>query len=135
MGIRKVGRREALGVMGAAGAAMAFGCGGSPTSPDTSASATTTTASTNAACAVTPAETAGPFPSLTDLFRSDIRDGKTGTLLTLGVKVVNVKPRARRWPTPTWKSGIATAGNYSEYGTQAAQTTCEASRPRTATAR
>src|SRR6266508_2059099 len=89
MSIKKVGRREALGVMGAAGAALAFGCGGSPTSPDTSTS-TTTTGSTNAACAVTPTETAGPYPSLTDLFRSDIRDGKTGTLLTLTVKVVNV---------------------------------------------
>ena len=91
MSNRTVGRREALGVMGAAGAALAFGCGGSPTSPDTSTStSTTTTGSTNAACAVTPTETAGPYPSLTDIFRSDIRDGKTGTLLTLTVKVVNV---------------------------------------------
>src|SRR5690242_16826110 len=91
MHIKKVGRREALGVMGAAGAALAFGCGSSPTSPTaTTAENTTTTGSTNAACAVTPSETAGPYPSLVDLYRSDIRDGKTGTLLTLTVKVVNV---------------------------------------------
>jgi len=32
---------------------------------------------------VTPTETIGPYPSLTDLFRSDIREGKSGTLLTL----------------------------------------------------
>lgn len=33
MSPEKVGRREALGVMGAAGAALAFGCGGSKTTP------------------------------------------------------------------------------------------------------
>ena len=124
MSIKKVGRREALGVMGAAGAAMAFGCGGSPTSPDTSSSAaTTTTGSTNAACAVTPGETAGPYPSLTDLFRSDIRDGRTGTLLALGVKVVNVNAACAAVANANvevWHCD--SAGNYSEYGTQTAQT-------------
>jgi protocatechuate 3,4-dioxygenase beta subunit len=122
MSIKKVGRREALGVMGAAGAALAFGCGGSPTSPDTSTS-TTTTGSTNAACAVTPTETAGPYPSLTDMFRSDIRDGKTGTLLTLTVKVVNVTAACAAVANANvevWHCD--SAGNYSEYGTQTAQT-------------
>ncbi len=122
MSIRKVGRREALGVMGAAGAALAFGCGGSPTSPDTSTS-TTTTGSTNAACAVTPTETAGPYPSLTDMFRSDIRDGKTGTLLTLTVKVVNVTAACAAVANANveiWHCD--SAGNYSEYGTQTTQT-------------
>jgi protocatechuate 3,4-dioxygenase beta subunit len=110
--------------MGAAGAALAFGCGGSPTSPDTSSSAaTTTTGSTNAACAVTPGETAGPYPSLTDLFRSDIRDGRTGTLLTLGVKVVNVNAACAAVANANvevWHCD--SAGNYSEYGSQSAQT-------------
>jgi len=122
MSIKKVGRREALGVMGAAGAAFAFGCGGSPTGPDTSSS-TTTTGSTNAACAVTPTETAGPYPSLTDLFRSDIRGGKTGTLLTLTVKVVNVNAgcaAVANANVEVWHCD--SAGNYSEYGTQVAQT-------------
>ena len=124
MSNRKVGRREALGVMGAAGAALAFGCGGSPTAPDTSTStSTTTTGSTNAACAVTPTETAGPYPSLTDIFRSDIRDGKTGTLLTLTVKVVNVTAACAAVANANvevWHCD--SAGNYSEYGTQTAQT-------------
>src|SRR6476660_3202354 len=124
MSNRKVGRREALGVMGAAGAALAFGCGGSPTSPDTSTStSTTTTGSTNAACAVTPTETAGPYPSLTDIFRSDIRDGKTGTLLTLTVKVVNVTAACAAVANANvevWHCD--SAGNYSEYGTQTTQT-------------
>ena len=124
MSNRKVGRREALGVMGAAGAALAFGCGGSPTSPDTSTStSTTTTGSTNAACAVTSTETAGPYPSLTDIFRSDIRDGKTGTLLMLTVKVVNVTAACAAVANANvevWHCD--SAGNYSEYGTQTAQT-------------
>jgi protocatechuate 3,4-dioxygenase beta subunit len=123
MSIKKVGRREALGAIGAAGAALAFGCGGSPTSPDTSSTATTTTGSTNAACAITPGETAGPYPSLIDLFRSDIRDGRTGTLLTLSVKVVNVNAACAAVANANvevWHCD--SAGNYSEYGTQTAQT-------------
>ena len=124
MSNRKVGRREALGVMGAAGAALAFGCGSSPTSPDTSTStSTTTTGSTNAACAVTPTETAGPYPSLTDIFRSDIRDGKTGTLLALTVKVVNVTAACAAVANANvevWHCD--SAGNYSEYGTETART-------------
>ena len=123
MRIKKVGRREVLGAMGAAaGAALAFGCGSSPTSPDATASTTTTTGSTNAACAVTPSETAGPYPSLVDLYRSDIRDGKTGTLLTLTVKVVNVNAGCAgvaNADVEVWHCD--SAGNYSEYGTQTTQ--------------
>ena len=78
---RNIGRRELIGALGATGAAVAFGCGDSPTAP--------TTTGNNAACAVTPTETLGPYPSLTDLFRSDIREGKSGTLLALTIKVVN----------------------------------------------
>jgi protocatechuate 3,4-dioxygenase beta subunit len=114
MSNKRIGRREAIGVIGAASAAVALGCSDSPTSPTTT---------TNAACAVTPTETAGPFPSLTSLFRSDIREGKAGTVLALTVKVVNVNSNC---------AGVASAnveiwhvdasGNYSQYGTQAAQT-------------
>ena len=55
---------------------------------DTSTGATTT--STNASCAVTPTETIGPYPSRTDMFRSDVRENRQGTPLTLTIKVVNV---------------------------------------------
>jgi len=106
----------------AAGAALAFGCGSSPTSPDATSPSTTTTGSTNAACAVTPSETAGPYPSLVDLNRSDIRDGRTGTLLTLTVKVVNVNAACAavaNADVEVWHCD--SAGNYSEYGTQTAQ--------------
>lgn len=62
---RKVGRREAMAVMGAASAAVALGCGDSPASPSSTTTSTTTpTTGTNAACAATPTETVGPFPSL-----------------------------------------------------------------------
>ena len=121
---RALTRREALGAIGAAaGAAFAFGCGDSPTMPSSSSSSSGTTTSTNAACAVTPTETAGPFPSLTDLFRSDIRDGKTGTPLALTVKVVNVNSNCAAVANANveiWHCDVQ--GNYSQYGTQTAQT-------------
>jgi protocatechuate 3,4-dioxygenase beta subunit len=124
---RKIGRREALGTLGIAGAALALGCGESPTSPSTSTGTTTGstsgTTSTNAACAVTPTETVGPFPSLTDLFRSDIREDKTGARLTLTIRVVNVNSSCAAVAganVEIWH--VDAAGNYSQYGTQAGAT-------------
>jgi len=120
---KKIGRRELLGTIGATGAAVAFGCGSSSSSPTSPTTTTTTTTSNNTACAVTPTETIGPYPSLTDLFRSDIREGKTGTLLALTIKVVNVSTSC----TPVSGAHVEiwhvdAAGNYSQYGTQTTQT-------------
>jgi protocatechuate 3,4-dioxygenase beta subunit len=125
---KRFNRREAIGVIGAAaGAALAFGCSDSSTSPTTTTSTasttTTTTGTTNAACAVTPQETLGPYPSLTDLIRSDIRESKSGTVLTLTIKVVNVNASCAAVSganVEIWQCDAA--GNYSEYGTQTAQT-------------
>ena len=90
---KKIARRDAIAMIGAAGAALAFGCGAetTPTGPSTTttAGATPITGGTNTACAVTPSETVGPFPSVTDLFRSDIREDRPGTPLTLTITVVN----------------------------------------------
>ncbi len=90
---KKVTRREVLGVLGAAGAAaLSVRCGGeTPTSPTatTTTDVTTTGGTSSGACAVTPSETIGPYPSLTDMIRSDIREGRTGTLLTLTMTVAN----------------------------------------------
>ena len=122
MSSKKIGRREALAIMGAASAAAAFGCGDSPTSPTSTSTASSTT-STNAACSVTPTETVGPYPSLTDLFRSDIRENKQGTVLTLTIKVVNANASCAAVPNANveiWH--VDAAGNYSQYGTQTAQT-------------
>ena len=121
-GSRLLTRREALGAVGAAGAALAFGCGDSPTSPSAAATTTTPT-STNATCAVTPTETNGPYPSLTDLFRSDIRENKSGTVLTLTIHVVNVSNGCAAVPNANveiWH--VDAAGDYSQYGTQTTQT-------------
>jgi protocatechuate 3,4-dioxygenase beta subunit len=122
---KTIGRREALGVMGAAGAALALGCGSeSPTATtETTAPSGGTTTSTNGTCAVTPTETAGPFPSRADFFRSDIREGKAGTPLTLTVKVVNASSACAPVAganVEIWH--VDAAGNYSQYGTESAQT-------------
>jgi protocatechuate 3,4-dioxygenase beta subunit len=118
---RLLTRREALGAVGAAGAAFAFGCGDSQTGPSTVS--TTTTTSTNATCAVTPTETIGPYPSLVDLFRSDIREGKSGTQLTLTIRVVNVNNGCAAVSganVEIWH--VDAAGDYSQYGSQTTQT-------------
>jgi hypothetical protein len=128
--LRALTRREVLGALGAAGAAaIAIGCGDSPTSPS-AVSGTTTTTGTNAACVVTPTETIGPFPSLTDLFRSDIREGKSGTQLTLALRVDNVNAGCAAVPNANveiWH--VDAAGDYSQYGTQAAQTFLRGTNP------
>ena len=90
---RKIGRREALAMLGASGAALTLGCGAqSPTKPTTTTTTVTTTGGSTAGgagCVVTPSETIGPYPSLVDLFRNDIREGKSGTQLDLTITVVN----------------------------------------------
>jgi protocatechuate 3,4-dioxygenase beta subunit len=120
----KVGRREAMATIGAAGAALAFGCSDSPTDPGSgTAPATGNNAGNNAACAITPSETEGPFPSLSNFFRSDIREGKPGTTLTLTIKVVNVNSSCAGVANANveiWH--VDAAGNYSQYGSQSAQT-------------
>lgn len=120
---RKVNRREAIVMLGAAGAAFSLGCGqDSPTSPSTT-STSTTSGGTNATCAVTPTETVGPYPSLTDLIRGDIREGRSGTTLTLTITVVNTNNNCSPVPNANveiWQCDAA--GNYSQYGTQTGQT-------------
>ncbi len=123
-GLRSVTRRQAISALGAAGAAVAVGCADAPTSPSSSTTTTTTTTtSTNASCSVTPSETAGPYPSLTDMIRSDIREGLAGTPLTLTVKVVNANSAC----TPVSNAQVEIwhcdqGGNYSQYGSTSART-------------
>lgn len=125
MNIRRLGRREALGALSAASAAFALRCASSPTSADAPApsASSTPTGSTNANCAVSPSETAGPFPSLTDIVRTDIREGKPGTPLMLTVKVVNASQACgvvANASVEIWQCDAT--GNYSQYGSQTAQT-------------
>ena len=124
MKTKRINRREAIGAMGAAaGAALGFGCSNSATSPSATSTTGTTTGSTNAACAVTPTETIGPYPSVTSIVRSDIRENKPGTVLTLSIKVVNVNAACAAVSSANveiWQCDAT--GNYSEYGSQTTQT-------------
>lgn len=121
---KQIGRREVITLLGAAGAGLALGCGGdTPTSPTAPTGGTTTGGTTNSACAVTPTETVGPFPSLTDLIRSDIREGKSGTTLALTITVVNTNNSCGPVSganVEIWQCDAA--GSYSQYGTQQAET-------------
>ena len=130
---RRLDRREIIRIIGAAGAAAVVAACGSETatSPSTVASttsaATTTTtggtSSTSDACAVTPTETAGPYPSKSDIFRSDIRESSQGVPLALTIRVINVSNSCAPLAganVEIWQCDAS--GNYSEYGTQTSQT-------------
>ena len=127
---KNIGRREALALIGVTGAALAAGCSGeSPISPTTTAATTTTPTTTGTAgasaggCVVTPSETVGPYPSLVDLFRSDIREGKNGTQLDLAITVVNTAGSCAPLSDVTveiWQCDAT--GNYSQYGSERSQT-------------
>jgi len=113
--LKRISRRDALGVLSAAAAAAVVGCGNSPTSP-TSTTTTTPAAATGAACAASPSETIGPYPSLTDLVRSDIREGKSGTTVTLTLTVVNANNNCAAVPNAIvdiWQCDAD--GRYSQY--------------------
>ena len=71
------------------------------------------------ACAVTPSETIGPYPSLSDFVRSDIREGKPGLPVTLAITVVNVNNACAPVAGATvdiWQCDAD--GNYSQYGSE-----------------
>jgi protocatechuate 3,4-dioxygenase beta subunit len=121
---RQLSRREALGILGAAGAALTVACGDSPVSPTAVANAAeTTTGGAAAACAVTPNETAGPYPSLGDFVRSDIREGRPGLPLTLSIVAVNTSSACAPIAgaqVEIWQCDAD--GNYSQYGTERSET-------------
>lgn len=119
--LKRLSRREALGMLGVAGAMLSAACGrGSPTSPTATTTTPTTTTTppvSTATCTVTPSETAGPFPSITLPVRSDVREDRTGLLLTLAISVVNTNAGC----APVTNASVEiwhcdAAGNYSEDG-------------------
>jgi len=129
---RTFSRRQALGLLGAASAAVAAACGSSPTTPTattTSGGSSTGGTTTSSACAVSPNETAGPYPDRTGMvsnsafYRQDITEGKSGLPLTLALTVVNVAngcaPVANA-NVEIWQCDAS--GTYSEYGSAAGQT-------------
>ena len=118
MRIKKVSRRDALGLLGLGGAALSLGCGSDSSTTPTATTGTTTTggSNTSGACAVTPTETIGPYPSLTNFVRSDIREGRSGLPLTLTITIVNsnssCSPVANA-AVDIWQCDAE--GHYSEY--------------------
>jgi protocatechuate 3,4-dioxygenase beta subunit len=121
---KAVSRRAALAALGAVGVAVAAACGDSPAAPSGgTTSGTGATVSANGTCAVTPTETVGPYPSRADFIRSDVREGKPGTQLTLTIKVVNVNAACAPLTgadVEIWH--VDAAGDYSQYGSQTAAT-------------
>lgn len=122
---RRLSRREALSVLGGAGAVLSAACGGgaSPTSPTTTTTTTTTTTggtgTSSGACVVSPNETIGPYPSLADFVRSDIRESKQGLPLTLTIGVVNTSSACAPVSgavVDIWQCDAD--GNYSQYGSE-----------------
>ena len=123
--LTKLRRREVLAALGAGvGAAAMAACGSSSTSPSAATTTTTTPPPTagNAACAVAPTETRGPYPDTTGMinnpsfFRRDITEGRPGVPLTLTLTVVNVNSACAAvsgLQVEIWQCDAA--GNYSEY--------------------
>ena len=130
-----VSRRKALGMIGIAGAALSTACGSSsPTSPTTTTTTPTTTTpttpttptptptppvGTTGTCAVSPNETIGPYPSLADFTRSDIRESKQGLPVTLTISVVNTNSACAPVAgavVDIWQCDAD--GNYSQYGSE-----------------
>jgi protocatechuate 3,4-dioxygenase beta subunit len=130
--MKKLSRRQALEVLGAAGAAFAAGCSSTPVAPSSTASnsaVATTSGSSSGACVVTPEETAGPYPDRTGMisnssfYRRDITEGRTGVPLILALTIVNVRYNCSPVSNATveiWHCD--TSGVYSEYGTGTGQT-------------
>ena len=125
---KSLSRREALGLLGVASAALSSACGGdTPTSPTSTTTTSTTTSATTAttpvtstaACVVSPNETIGPYPSLSDFIRSDIRETKQGLPLTLTIAVVNTNSSCAAVSgavVDIWQCDAG--GNYSQYGSE-----------------
>lgn len=121
---KKLSRREALGLLGAAGAALSAACNGdSSTSPTPISTTTPTTPTpptgTSGTCALTPNETIGPYPSLADFVRSDIREGRPGLPVTLTITVVNTNNACLPVVgalVDIWQCDAD--GNYSQYGSE-----------------
>src|SRR5258708_950763 len=99
---KKLSRREALGLLSAAGTAVSVAaCSGgnsptgatpvaaTPTTTTTTPTTTTVPGTSTATCVVTPNETEGPFPSIALPTRGDVREDRQGLRLDLAITVVN----------------------------------------------
>jgi protocatechuate 3,4-dioxygenase beta subunit len=117
MSEKRATRREALALIGVTGVAVTIGCGGDTgTTPDPGATTSSPTMGTSGTCAASPNETAGPYPSLNDIVRGDIRGGRPGVPLTLTLTVVNASSACSAVSgamVEVWQCDAQ--GRYSEY--------------------
>jgi protocatechuate 3,4-dioxygenase beta subunit len=126
--VKRLSRRDALGLIGSVSAALTASCGSdAPTNPTSSnitpSPSPTPTPGATSACVVSPNETIGPFPSLSDFVRSDIRESKQGLPLTLTITVVNTNSACGAIAgamVDIWQCDAS--GNYSQYGSERTQT-------------
>jgi protocatechuate 3,4-dioxygenase beta subunit len=119
---RRVSRRRLLETLGLAGSALLTGCSSSAMSASAATSASAGGSTATSSCAVTPEETAGPYPDRTGMinqpafFRQDITEGRSGVPLTLMLTVVNVAKSCAAVASASveiWQCDAS--GNYSEY--------------------
>src|SRR5689334_11508362 len=139
---KNVTRRAALGLLGAVGATVAFGCGGSDSetgvgggggasssssgSTESSSSSCSSTGSSSSSgsstCSSIPDETAGPYPDNTGMindpatFRKDITEGRPGLPLSVTLTVVNINnacSAVENANVEIWQCDAD--GHYSEY--------------------
>ncbi len=117
---KRIGRRDAIGTIGIASAALLARCGdGTTTGPSgTTATTTTTAPPSGAACVLTPALTEGPFYFDAGLVRRDITEGRPGTplLLTLDVMSAGACSPIRDAVVDAWHCDAV--GLYSGYGSE-----------------
>jgi len=125
--MRKQGpsRRTVLGTLGAVVGGVFSACAGSPTAASSTASSaagSSTGGTSTSSCAVTAAETEGPYVDLLGLLnnpafnRRDVTEGKPGTPLMLALTVVNSNTGCGPLSgaaVEIWHCDAS--GNYSEY--------------------
>ena len=122
----RLSRRRLMALLGVAGTGLSASCDDGPatlpTTPSPPATPSTPAAppaEPGSQCAATPSETRGPFPSITDLVRTDIRDGRDGTELALTITVVEAGNDCAPVPGATvsiWQCDAD--GDYSQYGAE-----------------
>jgi protocatechuate 3,4-dioxygenase beta subunit len=119
----KLDRRQLLAALGAGvSAAAAAACTSSPTTPTSTGGTSSNSGGTSSTCAITPSETAGPYPDRLGMLtnsafhRRDVTEGKPGLPLTLTLTIVNANANCAPLSgllVEIWQCDAG--GNYSEY--------------------
>jgi protocatechuate 3,4-dioxygenase beta subunit len=85
---KEISRRQAIGLLAAAGAGLMLGCGGGANTSPTTTTSTTSTGTSNTSCTMTPEGEEGPYfvdDSATGFNRSDILSNLDGSNVQSGI--------------------------------------------------